>query len=230
MTDTQTSSRGGIIAWVGIASSVLTVTLTMFNAYTKNHIDAAELQLKESQQRLDAQLKERSTSVEESKERTRRYEFVHTLLPDLLAKEAPKNELTINLIRLALTDEEATKLFTGFSQSASEELQSAGSTAITIINKEKNNLQIASDKEREGFQELINGNYGQAVVAFQAAESAYPSYHQVYELSRLLKARKEDLSDSSKRKAVLQQIVANYAYGAPSDLLEQLQRMANEKR
>jgi hypothetical protein len=76
-------------------------------------------------------------------------------------------------VRLTLTDDEASRLFSGFSKSSNQQLQDAGNTGITIINEEKSSLQIASDKEREGFQSLINGSFDNALNAFQASESAY---------------------------------------------------------
>lgn len=219
---------GRITTLVAIGSSILTIVLTMYNTYTKAQIDAADSYVKQRQLELDAKLKERSANLEESKERTGRYTFVHTLFPDLLDKETSKKELTINLIRLALTEEEGTKLFTGFSKSSNEQLQSAGNTAITIIQKEKTSSQTALEKEREGFQNLIDGKLDQSILAFEAAESAYPSYHQVYELARLIKSRKQALSDPATKKAVLTEIITSYSYGAPSDLLAQLRAMASQ--
>jgi hypothetical protein len=72
------------------------------------------------------------------------------------------------------------------------------------------------------------GKYDDAIKAFQAAEDAYHSYHQVYELARLLRAKGPDLNDDNKRKEVFQLIIDKYSYGAPPDLLNQLKVMATQ--
>ena len=94
------------------------------------------------------------------------------------------------------------------------------------IQKFRSKLQIAAQHERAGFESLLAGKYDDAIVSFQASEDAYNTYHQVYELARLLRSRKKDLNDESRRKEMLQLIVDRYSYGAPSDLLDQLRIMA----
>lgn len=90
----------------------------------------------------------------------------------------------------------------------------------------KNKSQQASQYEREGFESLIKGDYEGAINSFQAAENAYHSYHQVYELARLIRQRKAELSDPDKRKDFLQLIVNRNSYGAPQDLMERLRAIA----
>ncbi len=226
MSDNQNISANRITVWVGIVTSVITVVLTIWNSYTKGQIDATEENFKIRQLAFEEKLKERAASLEESKERTIRFTFIHDLFPDLMEKDETKKELTINLIRLSLTDEEAARLFTGLFNSANTQLQSAGTTGFDIINKEKSALQIASEKEREGFQNLISSKYDNAISSFEASEKAYPTYHNVYELSKLIKSRKQDLNDSNKRKQVFQQIVSNYSYGIPADLLAQIKEIS----
>jgi len=86
----------------------------------------------------------------------------------------------------------------------------------------KTKSQEAAQNEREGFERLISGDYEGAMNAFKAAENAYHSYHQVYELARLIKEKKSELGDPNKRKDFLQVIVTQFAYGAPQDLMERL--------
>lgn len=91
-----------------------------------------------------------------------------------------------------------------------------------------NRLKTAQAKEREGFQYVISGNYGAAAAAFQAAENAYPSYHNVYELARVLRANQSQMSDPEKKKEVFQTIVNKFSYGAPADLWAQVKTIANQ--
>jgi hypothetical protein len=95
-----------------------------------------------------------------------------------------------------------------------------------VIQRYTNRLQLASQKEREGFQNLLAGNFDDAIKSFQASEDATNSYHQVYELARLLRSRKDAMNDENQRKEIFQLIVDKYSYGAPSDLLNQLREMA----
>jgi hypothetical protein len=87
--------------------------------------------------------------------------------------------------------------------------------------------QEAAQKEREGFEKLITGDYDSAAASFEAAEQAYHSYHSAYEIAHLLRLRSADLNDPARRKAVLQEIVSRHAYGAPPDLLQRLRELAN---
>ena len=99
------------------------------------------------------------------------------------------------------------------------------STNATIQQGQKN-LQVAAQKEREGFENLIAGRYEDAAKSFQASEAAYNSYHNVNELARLLKTRGQEMNDENKRKEIFRLIVEKYSYGAPPDLLNQIKAMA----
>jgi hypothetical protein len=91
-----------------------------------------------------------------------------------------------------------------------------------------NKLQIAKEKETEGFKNLINGNYDGAISSFQASEDTYNTYHNVYDIARLLRKNKSQLDDPTKKKEVFQTIVKKYPYGAPPDLLRQVEIIANQ--
>jgi hypothetical protein len=218
-------SSGKVTVFIGIASSVLTIALTVFNTYTKARIDAADEQLKQRTADLDIKIRQQTAELDQSRDRTARYAFVHTLFAEL-AGDPKKQELTVNLIRLSLSDEEAERLFQGFSIADDKSIQKAGSTGIALITRAKNNLDEAAEKERDGFQALIDGNYSKAASAFEASEKAYPTYHWVYELGRLLKSHQSAWNDPSAMKPILQQIVSKYAYGAPPDIFEQLRAKA----
>jgi hypothetical protein len=97
-------------------------------------------------------------------------------------------------------------------------------TAKDLTNK----LQIAKDKESEGFKNLINGNYDGAISSFQASEDTYNTYHNVYDIARLLRKNKSQMDDPVKKKEVFQTIVKKYPYGAPPDLLRQVEAIANQ--
>src|SRR5262249_23573687 len=84
----QSQSKRGLsdqlTLWVGIIGSLVTITLTIWNAYTKSQIDKTDAHVKV----LDEELRARSTALEESRERVDRYKWVLTLFPDLNGSDA----------------------------------------------------------------------------------------------------------------------------------------------
>lgn len=118
-----------ITLWTGIVGTALTVVLTAWNAYTKTQIDQREASLRD----LELKLKERSAGLEESRERVDRYKWVLGLFPDLTNSNAQKRNFTVSLIRLALTQDEASQLFTGLQTSTDTALSALGTTAIASI-------------------------------------------------------------------------------------------------
>lgn len=121
-----------ITLWTGIVGTALTIVLTAWNGYTKTQIDQREASLRD----LELKLKERSAGLEESRERVDRYKWVLGLFPDLTNSNPQKRNFTVSLIRLALTQEEASQLFTGLQTSSDTALSALGTTAIASIESE----------------------------------------------------------------------------------------------
>ena len=218
---------GKITPWVGVASSILAIGLTIFNTQTQSRLASEELSFKTRSAEFESEVKKRSQNLEESKEKTERYRFVHSMSAGLADKDKNKKEVTINLIRLALSDDEESSFFSGLAQSTDSELQNAGKTGVQISKEVKrSSLQSALEKEREGFQHLIDGNYGGAMAAFDGAETAYPTHNNVYELGRILRANRGHLDDAAMKKEMFQTIVKKYAFGAPPDLWSQVKAIA----
>lgn len=90
-------------------------------------------------------------------------------------------------------------------------------------------LERASQQEREGFEHLLAGRYDAAIESFERAETIYPSFHSVYEISRLLRRERIQLDDPAGRSRVLLQIADNFSWGAPDDLLKKLREEAAEE-
>ena len=121
-----------ITVWVGVVGTVVTISLTIWNAHTKSQIDQRETDLKE----LETALRARTLNIEESKERVDRYKWVLSLFPDLNETDKKKNNFTISLVRLALTRDEAEQLFSSLQTSSDKELQSVGQSGIAAIQNE----------------------------------------------------------------------------------------------
>jgi hypothetical protein len=111
--------------WIGILGSLVTITLTVWNAHTKNEIDA-----------IDIRLKERTTSLEESRARIEVYKWVQTLLPNLDDKDPTRKILTVNMVNLALSKDDAKKLFAGLQASDNADLRLAGQNGLAAIQTE----------------------------------------------------------------------------------------------
>lgn len=125
----------------------------------------------------------------------------------------------------------------GTTQTAQQSLDASESSAVQEFREKRQNtqktapvsrLQRARNKEREGFQSLIDGDYDNAIASFQAAENAYNSYHNVYEIARPLRQKKFQMNDPVKKKEVFQKITRDYSYGVPSDLWQQVEAIANQ--
>lgn len=121
-----------VTLWVGILGSLVTISLTIWNTRIQAEIGRRE----ESLKALELQLKERTTGIEESKERVDRYKWVLSLFPDLNEGEEKKKKFTISLIQLALTTDEAEQLFASLQTSSDTSLQSLGQSGINALQNE----------------------------------------------------------------------------------------------
>lgn len=99
-----------ISQWIGLFGSIATIILTIINIKTKADIDKRKGQLKA----IEVNIKERTTGVEESKERVERYKWVLSLFPSFENNHNDRERsFVLNIMRLALSKEEAQQLFTG---------------------------------------------------------------------------------------------------------------------
>lgn len=118
---------------VALAGSLITIVLTVWNAQTKQLIDQREVELQAQTAALDAELRQRSTVIEESKERVDRYKWVYGLVPDLSASDAAKRNAALAMVRLALTKTEAEGLLAGLQQSPNEQVREAAQQGVATI-------------------------------------------------------------------------------------------------
>jgi len=112
--------------WVAAVSTVVTLSLTALNAYWSNEIG-----------KIENILKERQVSLDEEKSRLARYAFVQNLFDELLTKDEGKKNLNINLITLALNNDEAKQLFSGFATSENKDVEYLGSIGLSSIEIQK---------------------------------------------------------------------------------------------
>jgi hypothetical protein len=95
-----------------------------------------------------------------------------------------------------------------------------------LVNEPK--FQTAKKYETSGFQNLVKDRFKQSLENFENAYKAYPEYHNVEEISKLLRKNIEKLNDSSRRDPakinIYRQILESYSWGVPDDIKEAMQR------
>lgn len=122
-----------IAAGVGVLGTIVTILLTIWNTHTKQQIEQLEANLSIQNAALDAEVRRRSTSVEESKERVERYKWVYGLVPELSAQDGARRNAALAMVRLALSKQEAEGLLAGLQQSPNEEVRKAAAQGVVTI-------------------------------------------------------------------------------------------------
>jgi hypothetical protein len=110
-------------------------------------------------------------------------------------------------------------------QATADNLDKTESQATT---KFLGKLSTAKEKEREGFQSLIDGDYDGAIKSFQEAEDSFNTYHNVYDIAKLLRENRSRIDDPAVKKEVFKTIVNRHAYGAPPDLFKEVKAIASQ--
>lgn len=80
----------------------------------------------------------------------------------------------------------------------------------------------ASRLETQGFEYLLNDDVDKALQSFKDAESIYPSFHNTYEIGKLLFSKKDSYSNKSIQIEVLEKILKDYSWGMPPNISKQL--------
>ncbi|GMQ24729.1 hypothetical protein Aoki45_14110 [Algoriphagus sp. oki45] len=85
--------------------------------------------------------------------------------------------------------------------------------------------QTAKNLERTAFEFLFDRKIDRVIETLEAAERAYPGFHSVYDINRMLKAERESLQDpdSPKWKEVYSRILKEYPWRLSDEIIERLQ-------
>lgn len=154
-----------ISIWLGVISTALTIGLTGLNAYWSREIDATDQRLKVKAAELEEkklELEKMNFSLTEGKERMARYTFVQGLFAQVLNdKDIGQKTLAVNLINLALTETEATKLFTGLQTSVDKQAREVGNIGADLVGITNLVMQIdaATKESRIGAVDALIKNY-----------------------------------------------------------------------
>ena len=95
---------------------------------------------------------------------------------------------------------------------------------------QQSRVEKVSAMERRGFQALLDRDVNAALSAFGDAFAAWPDYHNVSEIQKLLNKWKAELSNpqSKKWKEVYRVVVADLSWGMPSDLRPEFRALATD--
>lgn len=87
-----------------------------------------------------------------------------------------------------------------------------------------NKFQSAQSLEVEAFEFLFNKNVNSAIAKFDECEKIYPGFHSVYEINKLLKAEKNNLTSSTSPKweDVYSNILNKHSWKLPNEIIEKL--------
>jgi hypothetical protein len=227
-----TTPKGQLLTTI---SAAITIALTATNGIVKVRVDnqAADVQrrdeaLKERTAEITRKLGENAARLDALKEKTSRYTFLHTLLPELLTATGSRQLLTINLIRLTLDQEEAAQFFKGFTDSSDQTLKRVGTEGITALTKDRTASQQAADHERAAFTALINNDIDRAITEFHTTETLYPTFHDASELAHFLTTQRQDFMTAEGKKRIYSEILDRYYWKAPPDLITRLRNAIKE--
>ena len=94
---------------------------------------------------------------------------------------------------------------------------------VTSAKTESVQVSAAKDEERKGFENIVKGDFSAALSNFSNAEELYPGYHNVFEISRALKSALADNKlDEAEKQTLLRNITGKWAWGVPSDVMQQI--------
>lgn len=98
--------------------------------------------------------------------------------------------------------------------------QQAAPTAGAVDNLTARLSPMAAAAERRGFEALIARDVDAAIAAFDDAREVWPEYHNVAEIGRALRNRRDRLADAESPAwaELYREILTRYSWGLPADL------------
>jgi hypothetical protein len=131
--------------WIGVIGAIVSSLVALW----ATRIDDKTAQINADVQRLNGEIENQKFLLQKQKEDIARYEYVRSLYEDLISTNKTRQQFTINLVQLALNDEEYKNLFTGLSLSPDESVRDVGESALAL--KEERELQALQSYKIEIF-------------------------------------------------------------------------------
>jgi hypothetical protein len=98
------------------------------------------------------------------------------------------------------------------------------SPIIPTKNISSNNYELALKNELEGFNYLLEKNIEDAISAFSRSENAYNSFHQVYEIAKYLKDKKDLIRDDKFWQRTYRDLIENYSWKMPDSIKSEFEK------
>lgn len=138
--------------WIGVIGAVISSLVALW----ATRIDDKTAQINAEVERLDGvqeaqriEIENQQFLLQKQKEDIARYEYVRSLYEDLISTNNTRQQFTINLVQLALNDEEYESLFRGLSLSLDESVRDVGESALAL--REQKELQALQSYKIEIF-------------------------------------------------------------------------------
>ena len=121
-------------------------------------------------------------------------------------------------------NQETLKTLTSQSNSLFSSIEQKIDSSQKILGGSK--YERARSLELEMFEHLLQGRYREAMSAARKASQAYPGYHNVYEIERLLREHENELLSPDRLEAagkkLIGEIVEKYSWGMPEDTKQKM--------
>ncbi|MFH1489529.1 MAG: hypothetical protein ABII06_11555 [Pseudomonadota bacterium] len=90
------------------------------------------------------------------------------------------------------------------------------------------NIDQAREHELKGFEYILSDQFDDAIRSFDSSYTAYPDYHNVDEIRKLLRRNKKQLEDPATRdrtkKEIYSQILSRYKWGMPESAEKEMRK------
>lgn len=123
----------------------------------------------------------------------------------------------ISIIKPTPLMAQESKTLTTKSQNLTSAIQADIDRAQSIVRGK--NIDQAQEYEMKGFEYLLKDQFDDAIRSFDTSYTAYPDYHNVDEIRKLLRRHKKELEDpatrDSAKKEIYGQILSRFKWGMP---------------
>lgn len=102
----------------------------------------------------------------------------------------------------------------------------ARQAAIEAESRQASRATLAAAAERRGFEALLDRDVDAAIAAFEEARDIWPEYHNVAEIARALRKRRDALAalGAEDWSELYRDILTRYSWGLPDDLRSAIRR------
>lgn len=205
-----------LIAVTTVIVSIGTIFFNIKNGILENKsakIENSELKIEKRK------LQKEKDSLNNVKNLLVRETSIQNIKKNVLKKEIDSIYLVLNSIKTASSDEEKISLTNKLTNKLNRSTFRKNSNA---------KIEVAIQKEKDGFNQLINRNFSDALISFTESENAYNGYKISYDIAKILMNNKEAIEGSKEvQTKVLKEITSKYNAYIPKEYKEQINTMAN---